>query len=66
LHYIRDYPPKTDILTGGKGGYGGVGAPIWGGGPHAKGEALDIFIYPHPLLTYPQVINVDKMWRETE
>jgi hypothetical protein len=38
LRNIGDYPPKTDILTGGKGGYGGEGPPYGGVDPMPEGE----------------------------
>jgi hypothetical protein len=37
-----------------------------GGIPHARGEVLGIFIYPPLPMSYPQVINVDKLWTQTE
>ena len=62
LRNIGDYPPKNDILTGGKGGYGGEGPPYGGGRPHARGGVLVIFIYPPPPMSYPQLIHVDNLW----
>jgi len=38
LHNIGDYPPKTDILTGGEGGYGGEGPPYGGVDPMPEGR----------------------------
>jgi len=38
LHNIGDYPPKTVILTGGKGGYGGEGPPYRGVDPMPEGR----------------------------
>lgn len=31
-----------------------------GGNPHARGGVLDVFIYPPPPMSYPQVVSVDK------
>ena len=48
LRNIGDYPPKTDIMTLYKGGYGGRG-PLYGGyTPCQRGSIRYIYLSPPP------------------